>query len=99
MDVPDTQGVYIIKMNDGMVYVGSATKTNTIHRRVHRAFSDDKHAVKSSGYKSSDVRELDWIEIPGGSEKSIYQHEQSLIDYYGGIGGGTLLNRINAPAP
>ncbi|MFF9213988.1 MULTISPECIES: RHS repeat-associated core domain-containing protein [unclassified Streptomyces] len=99
LDVPDTQGVYIIKMNDGKVYVGSATKTNTIHRRVHRAFSDDKHAVKSSGYKSSDVRELDWIEIPGGSEKSIYQHEQSLIDYYGGIGGGTLLNRINAPAP
>jgi hypothetical protein len=44
--------------------------------------------VKSSGYKSSDVRELDWIEIPGGSEKAIYQHEQSLIDYYGGIGGG-----------
>ncbi|MEV5338566.1 polymorphic toxin-type HINT domain-containing protein [Streptomyces sp. NPDC052676] len=99
LDVPDTQGVYIIKMNDGMVYVGSATKTNTIHRRVHRAFSDDKHAVKSSGYKASDVRELDWIEMPGGSERDIYQHEQSLIDYYGGIGGGTLLNRINAPAP
>ncbi|MEU7998259.1 polymorphic toxin-type HINT domain-containing protein [Micromonospora sp. NPDC049060] len=99
LDVPDTQGVYIIKMSDGKVYVGSATKANTIHRRVHRAFSDDKHAVKSSGYKSSDVRELDWIEVPGGSEKVIYQHEQTLIDYYGGIGGGTLLNRINAPAP
>ncbi|MGW3290654.1 polymorphic toxin-type HINT domain-containing protein [Streptomyces sp. NPDC001002] len=99
LDVPDTQGVYIIKMKDGMVYVGSATRTNTIHRRVHRAFSDDRHAVKSSGYKSSDVSELDWIEIPNGNEKEIYDHEQSLIDYYGGIGGGTLLNRINAQAP
>ncbi|UUU21075.1 golvesin C-terminal-like domain-containing protein [Streptomyces sp. DSM 40750] len=99
LDVPETQGVYIIKMNDGMVYVGSATKTNTIHRRIHRAFSDDKHAVKSAGYKSSDVRELDWIEIPNATERLIYQHEQGLIDYYGGIGGGTLLNRINAPGP
>ncbi|MEU9391927.1 polymorphic toxin-type HINT domain-containing protein [Streptomyces sp. NPDC048324] len=99
LNVPDTQGVYIIKMNDGKVYVGSATKTNTIHRRVHRAFSDDKHAVKSSGYTPSDVRELDWIEVPAGDDALIYQHEQNLIDYYGGIGGGTLLNRINAPAP
>ncbi|MEU9400744.1 polymorphic toxin-type HINT domain-containing protein [Streptomyces sp. NPDC048242] len=99
LNVPDTQGVYIIKMKDGKVYVGSATKTNTIHRRVHRAFSDDRHAVKGSGYKSSDVRELDWIELPGEDESLIYQHEQNLIDYYGGIGGGTLLNRINAPAP
>ncbi|GAA2078264.1 hypothetical protein GCM10009780_13910 [Actinomadura alba] len=82
-----------------MVYVGSATKANTIHRRIHRAFSDDRHAVKSSGYKISHVRELDWIEVPGGSEKLIYQLEQGLIDYYGGIGGGALLNRINAPAP
>ncbi|MFJ9817452.1 GIY-YIG nuclease family protein [Streptomyces sp. NPDC101151] len=99
MNVPDTQGVYIIKMNDGKVYVGSATKTKTIHRRVHRAFSDDKHAAKGSTYTSSDVRELDWIEVPGGDEALIYQHEQSLIDYYEGIGGGTLLNRINAQAP
>ncbi|MBO4205835.1 polymorphic toxin-type HINT domain-containing protein [Micromonospora echinofusca] len=99
LDVPDTQGVYVIKMNDGMVYVGSATKKNTIHRRIHRAFSDSKHAVKSAGYKPSDVRELDWIEMPGGGEKLIYQQEQSLINYYGGIGGGVLLNRVNAPAP
>ncbi|GAA0927045.1 polymorphic toxin-type HINT domain-containing protein [Streptomyces thermoalcalitolerans] len=97
LNIPETQGVYIIKMNDGKVYVGSAMKANTIHRRIHRAFGGKRHAVKSSGYKSSDVREIDWIEIPGGSEKVMHQLEQNLIDYYGGIGGGTLLNRINVP--
>ncbi len=99
LDIPETQGVYIITMSDDMVYVGSATKSNTIHRRIHRAFSDDDHAVASAGYKRTDVRQLDWIELPGGSDKDIHDLEQNLIDYYGGIGGGTLLNRINAVGP
>ncbi|MFI9848685.1 polymorphic toxin-type HINT domain-containing protein [Nonomuraea sp. NPDC051941] len=99
LDVPDTQGIYIIKMNDGKVYVGSATKNNTIHRRVHRAFSQQDHAVASRGYTRDDVRELDWIEMPDDSDDVIHQYEQGVINRYGGIGGGTLLNKINAPRP
>jgi hypothetical protein len=97
LDVPGTQGVYVIKLKGGKVYVGSATESNTIHKRVHRAFTDDADAVKGAGYRSEDVEQLDWIEIPGGSKAKIYQHEQGLIDHYGGVGGGTLLNRVNAP--
>lgn len=66
LNLPDTRGVYIIKMKDGKVYVGSATKGNTIHRRVHRAFSDDRHAVKSSGYKTSDVQEIGVVRNASG---------------------------------
>ncbi len=86
-------------MKDGRIYVGSATEKNTIHRRIHRAFSDDKHAVKGAGYKQKDVQELDWIEMEGLSAADIHAAEQGLIDYYGGIRGGKLINKINAPKP
>lgn len=98
LDIPDTQGVYIITMSDNMIYVGSATKKNTIHKRIHRAFTDDEHAVASAGYQRSDVRQLDWIEMPGADDAEIHGLERNLVDYHGGIGSGTLLNRVNPPS-
>ncbi|GAA3535331.1 hypothetical protein GCM10022419_013630 [Nonomuraea rosea] len=98
MDIPATQGVYIIKLNDGKIYVGSATETNTIHKRIHDAFTGKDHAVGSGGYKTANVQQLDWVEMTGDSKDQIKKYEQMLIDYYGGVGGGTLLNRRNAVA-
>lgn len=95
--IPDTAGVYVIEMKDGMVYVGSATLRNTIHRRLHRAFTDSTHAVASAGYKVSDVAQIRTIPVPGGAPAQIHKMEQALIDSYGGWRGSTLLNRSNVP--
>ncbi|WP_199565399.1 polymorphic toxin-type HINT domain-containing protein [Spongiactinospora rosea] len=98
IDIPETQGVYIIMLNDGKIYVGSATKGNTIHARIHAAFTAKDHAVGNSGYKAKDVQQLDWFEMPGEAKDEIKKYEQMMIDYYGGVGGGKLLNRMNAVA-
>lgn len=96
--IPDARGVYVIEMTNGKVYVGSATLNNTIHRRLHRAFTDSRHAVASAGYKVSDVAQIRTIILPGGSPAQIHKMEQALIDSYGGWRGSRLLNRSNVPS-
>jgi hypothetical protein len=92
-DAPKVPGVYTITMKDGKVYVGSSS-TN-IHSRLHAAFTSDKAAVKSAGYTTSDISNISVNDMSGHSWKAIRRQEQSVIDQYGGVGGGTLLNRRN----
>ncbi len=92
-DAPTVPGVYTITMKDGKVYVGSSS-TN-IHSRLHAAFNSDKAAVKSAGYATSDISNISVNDMTGHSWKAIREQEQSVIDQYGGVGGGTLLNRRN----
>lgn len=92
-DSPTVPGVYTITMKDGKVYVGSSS-TN-IHSRLHAAFNSDKAAVKSAGYTTSDISNISVNDMSGHSWKAIREQEQSVIDQYGGVGGGTLLNRRN----
>ncbi|MGW0337728.1 polymorphic toxin-type HINT domain-containing protein [Streptomyces sp. NPDC003011] len=92
-DAPTVPGVYTITMKDGKVYVGSSS-TN-IHSRLHAAFNSDKAAVKSAGYTTSDISNISVNDMSGHSWKAIREQEQSVIDQYGGVGGGTLLNRRN----
>ena len=96
--IPDAAGVYVIEMKDGMVYVGSATLRNTIHRRLHRAFTDPTHAVAKAKYTVSDVAQIRTITVPGGAPAQIHKMEQALIDSYGGWRGSRLLNRSNVAA-
>ncbi|MGW2471367.1 RHS repeat-associated core domain-containing protein [Streptomyces bauhiniae] len=90
---PTVPGVYTITMKDGKVYVGSSS-TN-IHSRLHAAFNSDKAAVKSAGYTTSDISNISVNDMSGHSWKAIREQEQSVMDQYGGVGGGTLLNRRN----
>ncbi|MGQ4385512.1 polymorphic toxin-type HINT domain-containing protein [Streptomyces sp. SAS_270] len=92
-NAPTVPGVYTITMKDGKVYVGSSS-TN-IHSRLHAAFNSDKAAVKSAGYTTSDISNISVNDMSGHSWKAIREQEQSVIDQYGGVGGGTLLNRRN----
>ncbi|MGW1881296.1 polymorphic toxin-type HINT domain-containing protein [Streptomyces sp. NPDC001970] len=92
-DAPTVPGVYTITMKDGKVYVGSSS-TN-IHSRLHAAFNSDKAAVKSAGYTTSDISNISVNDMSGHSWKAIREQEQSVMDQYGGLGGGTLLNRRN----
>ncbi|MFI7368378.1 polymorphic toxin-type HINT domain-containing protein [Streptomyces sp. NPDC050149] len=92
-DAPTVPGVYTITMKDGKVYVGSSS-TN-IHSRLHAAFNSDKAAVKSAGYTTSDISSISVNDMSSHSWKAIRKQEQSVMDQYGGVGGGTLLNRRN----
>lgn len=96
-EVPDVSGVYIIRFSDGKVYIGSASGTGTIHKRVHRAFTDKRHAVqKGEGYSTAQIHSMTFMPMPGASKLAIRQREQALINAHDGPKGGILLNRINA---
>ncbi|WTT48307.1 polymorphic toxin-type HINT domain-containing protein [Streptomyces zaomyceticus] len=94
---PDFRGIYIITMKDGRAYVGSAGKlsTSTVHKRLHKAFTDPDAAVYQAGYVYDDVAFVATRDMSGKSWKEIRQAEQEAIDGLGGVGGGTLLNRRN----
>ncbi|MGW5779834.1 polymorphic toxin-type HINT domain-containing protein [Streptomyces sp. NPDC003863] len=94
---PDFRGIYIITMKDGRAYVGSAGKlpTSTVHKRLHKAFTDPNAAVYQAGYTYDDVAFVATRDMSGNSWKEIRQAEQEAIDGLGGVGGGTLLNRRN----
>ncbi|MFI7511202.1 FG-GAP-like repeat-containing protein [Micromonospora aurantiaca] len=93
---PEVAGVYTITMKDGRVYVGSSRVD--VHSRIHSAFTSKDHAVYIAGYTKADIANISVNEMPGLSWNVIRGQEQSVIDYYGGIGGGTLLNRRNEVA-
>ncbi|WTW14500.1 HINT domain-containing protein [Streptomyces sp. NBC_00019] len=94
---PDFRGIYIITMKDGRAYVGSAGKlpTSTVHKRLHKAFTDKEAAVYQAGYTYDDVAFVATRDMSGKSWTEIRQAEQVAIDGLGGVGGGTLLNRRN----
>jgi hypothetical protein len=92
-NAPKVPGVYVITMKDGKVYVGGSS-TN-VHDRIHKAFTDKDAAVKRGGYRSGDVASIAVNDMSGHSWNAIRRQEQSVIDAYGGIKGGTLLNRRN----
>lgn len=71
---------------------GSSTD---IHRRLHAAFTNKRHTVYREGYTKDDVESVSWFEMPGKSWGDIRSVEQDTVDLFGGVGGGTLLNRNN----
>ncbi|MEU6087572.1 GIY-YIG nuclease family protein [Streptomyces sp. NPDC047085] len=91
MDLPNTSGVYRIEMDDGTIYVGKATD---IHNRFHGAIRKGG-VLHDAGYRSRDVRALDWMEMPDATDAKLYEMENQWIEYEGGI--GNLANRINSP--
>jgi RHS repeat-associated protein len=92
-DVPKVPGVYTITMKDGKVYVGSSA--SDVHARIHAAFTSAEAAVFQKGYKPSDIANISVNDMSGFSRNVIRGQEQSVMDQYGGISGGTLLNRRN----
>jgi hypothetical protein len=92
-NAPKVPGVYQITLKDGRVYVGSSA--TDVHERLHAAFRDDSAAVKSAGYTVDDIASIGVNDMTGSNWQRIRQQEQSVMDQYGGIGGGVLLNRRN----
>jgi hypothetical protein len=104
MDIPNKPGVYKITVDDGNAgeesYIG---KASDIHERIHGAFRPGA-ALYDAGYRSSDVKALDWIEmdVPTGpgqvlmpSDSELFDAEAQWMDYEGGP--ANLANRINSP--
>jgi hypothetical protein len=92
-NAPKVAGVYTITMKDGKVYVGSSA--SDLHERLHAAFRDKNAAVNKAGYTTDDIAIISVNDMSGFSWNAIRDQEQHVIDQYGGIGGGTLLNRRN----
>ena len=92
-NAPKVPGTYTITMKDGRVYVGASA--SDVHARIHAAFTDKDAAVYQAGYTPADVDSISVNDMSGWSWDVIRGQEQSVIDQYGGIGGGTLLNRRN----
>ncbi|WP_106269839.1 MULTISPECIES: polymorphic toxin-type HINT domain-containing protein [Isoptericola] len=91
LDVSNMSGVYKIEMGDGRAYVGKATD---IHGRIHGSFRRGG-ALNDEGYCASEVRGLDWIEMPGASSAELFEMEAGMISRAGGI--SNLANRVNSP--
>jgi len=91
LDIPNTSGVYRIEMADSTVYVGKAAD---IHNRIHASFRS-KGALYEAGYRPGQVTKLDWMEMPGATERELFDMEAQWIQYEGGI--GNLANRVNSP--
>lgn len=92
-NAPTGPGVYEIVFNNGMVYVGSS-ETN-IHARLHRAFTDRRSAVNAARLGRNDIASIHVSSLRNWSWEDIQFAEQEIIDAYGGLRGGRLLNRRN----
>ncbi|WP_285685725.1 polymorphic toxin-type HINT domain-containing protein [Actinoplanes sp. NBRC 103695] len=94
---PNYHGIYIIVMRDGRAYVGSAGKeaTATVHKRLHKSFTDENAAVYKAGYTYDDVDFVSTKDMSGKTWAEIREAEQEAIDQFGGVNGGVLLNRRN----
>ncbi|MFC4055973.1 polymorphic toxin-type HINT domain-containing protein [Actinomadura syzygii] len=90
---PEYPGIYEIVFNNGEIYVGSSS-TN-VHSRLHAAFTDPKSAVNAAGLTKRDVRDIKVTSLKGLNWEDIQYVEQQFIEAYGGVGGGTLINRRN----
>jgi RHS repeat-associated protein len=90
---PTHPGVYEIRFKNGKIYIGSSA--TDVHSRLHAAFNDSDSAVRAAGLTKADVSGVYVEDLTGWSWEDIQGLEQEYIDLYGGIGGGTLINRRN----
>jgi hypothetical protein len=89
------KGGDLVRVDPEPGFFGGST---SFHRRLHAAFMNKRQAVHREGCTKDDVESASWFEMPGKSWRDIRSVEQDTVDLFGGVGGGTLLNRNNPMA-
>jgi hypothetical protein len=70
--------------------------TKSMAQRVN-ASRRSRHALRKAGYTKADVENVTHIPMTAATnERAIRIVEQTRMDWYGGMGGGTLVNRTNS---
>ncbi|MFR9800169.1 polymorphic toxin-type HINT domain-containing protein [Streptomyces sp. MS06] len=93
-EIPKVKGIYFIELNDGTMYIGMSE--DSIYRRVTKAFSSRRSAVRAAGYNHADAVSILWSDMTGFSTDDIFKAEDDWMKLAESM-GITLHNRISSP--